>query len=66
MKSMWRTIILTGAIAAMVPGFTASVRAFEVPKYVFGFDRLEEAQTSGFEDKKPLLLMLADPAKEPT
>ena len=66
MKNAWGKLIVMGAFAAFLPGFTGSVQAFEVPRYVYDFERLAEAQAEGFEDKKPMLFLLADPAKEPT
>lgn len=44
----------------------ASLQAFDVPRHVYTFDRLTEAQNDAFEDEKPLLLIFADPKKEPT
>ena len=45
---------------------TASLRAFEVPSHVFTFERLSEAQSEGYEEEEPLLLLYADPKKKPT
>ena len=50
----------------LVTAPAARLAAFEVPRYVFDFDRLAEAQSEAYEDKKPLLLLYADPKKNPT
>lgn len=38
--------------------------SFEVPRHVFQFEELKEAQEQSVEDKKPLLLVYADPKTE--
>lgn len=65
MKAL-RMLVVAGAAAALIPAFVAPVEGFEVPRHVYGFDRLAEAQNDGMDDKKPLLLLYADPKKEPT
>lgn len=38
--------------------------SFDVPRHVFEFEKLGKAQEQSVEDKKPLLLVYADPKKE--
>jgi len=60
-------LLLAGSIAALLaPGFVAPAAGFEVPRYVFSFDQLPQAQAEGYEDEKPLLFLYADPKKKPT
>ena len=47
-------------------GGSMAARAFDVPRHVFPFERLSEAQQEAFTDKAPLLLLYADPKKVPT
>lgn len=54
-----------GLIAALLIAVTPA-GAFDVPKHVYTFDRLPEAQNEGFAEEEPLLLLYADPKKEPT
>lgn len=58
-----RVLGLLGLMAALA---CPSLQAFDVPRHVYTFDRLAEAQADGFEDEKPLLLIFADPKKEPS
>ena len=53
-------LLLTGLAISLAP-----LQAFDVPRHVYTVDRLEEAQNDAFEDEKPLLLIYADPKKEP-
>lgn len=66
MKTGKHLLLITGAVAALLPALPASVEGFEVPRHVYTFDRLPEAQKDGYDDKKPLLLLYADPKKKPT
>jgi len=54
-----------GLVAALLIA-AAPARAFDVPKHVYTFERLSEAQSEGYEEEDPLLLLYADPKKAPT
>ena len=58
-----RALVWVVAGAFLAPGW---LQAFDVPRHAFSFERLEEAQKEAFTDKSPVLLLLADPKKEPT
>lgn len=62
-------LVLRSTLLAAVPVvalFAGKANAFDVPRHAFSFDRLEIAQQEAFSDKSPLVLLLADPKKQPT
>ncbi len=64
MRNPFRGLI-AGGVAALAC-FTHLASAFDVPRHVFFFDRLAEAQQESYEDKDPLLILYTDPKAQPS